>query len=229
MSNEQNGMALGTERQQASDMVRALNMYGVYGVYNFSQLEELQEQVGSQVSAFNNANQESVKRQRIPEGGGYEHPINHQGAAGHAFQAVYPGHPSHSTQDDYDDDEKEDGQNDLMGELPRADQPRTYRDPEKRREQNRRASQRARQRARQREEQVVMLQQQLHLMASEMTTMQVQLDGAQQDVKREKVLSTIRANRELEATANNPEARSYSFSHPPLRIENRQRQLAHQQ
>jgi len=219
---------MGAERHQTSDMVRALNMYGVY---NFSQLEELQDQVGSQVSAFNNADQESAKRQRIPEVNGYQHPIEHQGAVGqHAFQAVYPGHPSHSTHDEYDDDEKEDGQNDLMLGEPgaRSDQPRTYRDPEKRREQNRRASQRARQRARQREEQVVMLQQQLHLMANEMTTMQVQLDGAKQDVKREQVLSTIRANRELEATATNPEARSYSFSHPPLRIENRQRLQQHQ-
>jgi FtsZ-interacting cell division protein ZipA len=214
---------MGTERHQTSDMVRALNMYGVY---NFSQLEELQDQVGSQVSAFNNVRHENAKRQRGPEIGGYAHPMNHQGA----FQAVYPGHPSHSTQDEYDDDEKDDGQIDLMlDERPRADQPRTYRDPEKRREQNRRASQRARQRTRQREEQVVMLQQQLHLMASEMTTMQVQLSEAKHDVKREKVLSTIRANRELEATATNPEARSYSFSHPPLRIENRQRIQQHQQ
>lgn len=214
---------MGAERQ-TSDMVRALNMYGVY---SFSQLEDLEEQVGTQVMMINAPAQDSTKRPRsaeVPQG--YAGPAQQRAPAntmGHAFQPVYPGQATHSQQDDQLDDEQaaEDARHDyLMGDRPR---PRTYRDPEKRREQNRRASQRARQRARQREEQVVMLQQQLQMMAQEMSTMRVQLDEARSDVKREQLLAQIRANRKLEQTAANPEARSYSFSHPPLRVENSRR------
>eukprot|EP00959_Pyramimonas_sp_CCMP1952_P199078 4164041-Pyramimonas_sp.AAC.1 len=60
-------------------------------------------------------------------------------------------------------------------------------------------------------------------MTQEMSTMKVQLDEAKSDVKREKMLAQIRANMKLEQTASNPEARSYSFSHPPLRFENSSR------
>eukprot|EP00240_Pyramimonas_obovata_P014706 CAMPEP_0118956742 /NCGR_PEP_ID=MMETSP1169-20130426/61739_1 /TAXON_ID=36882 /ORGANISM="Pyramimonas obovata, Strain CCMP722" /LENGTH=220 /DNA_ID=CAMNT_0006904789 /DNA_START=577 /DNA_END=1239 /DNA_ORIENTATION=- len=211
--------------RQTSDMVRALNMYGVY---SFSQLEDLEEQVGTQVMMINAPAQDTSKRPRsndvVPQGyAGPGQQRSQPSALGHAFQAIYPGQASHSQQDEHEDDphDMEDPRNEYMtGDQPR---PRTYRDPEKRREQNRRASQRARQRARQREEQVVMLQQQLQMMAQEMSTMRVQLDEAKSDVKREQMLASIRANKLLEQTASNPEARSYSFSHPPLRFENSRR------
>lgn len=217
-------MTVGAEQNQATDDVRASNMYGAY---SFSQLKDLQDQVGSQVTVFNNADQESTKRLRGPEFS-YEHPIHHAGAGEHVYQALYPEHTSQPTQDAYGNDEQDAGRNDLMlDDRPRGEKSRLYRDPEKRREQNRRASQRARQRARQREEQVVMLQQQLHLMSSEMSTIQMELSQAIHVLKREQVLSAIRATNELDATAANPDARSYSFSHPQLRVDNNRR--THQQ
>lgn len=236
---------MAAEGAPAAEVVKALNMYGVF---NFQQLEQLQDQVGlycqqqKQAAAGSAAGAEGMgmgagnlpKRRREdlgPSG------LSVPGASMRGKEAEYTMHaaglPPFHSQHQYDDDDvsgDDDDQDPNKGGpalLPNGQpRPRHYRDPEKRREQNRRASQRARHRARQREEQVVMLQQQLQMMQSEMARMKVQLDDAKVDMRQEKWLAQIRASKRLTATASKPEARASSFSHPPLREEacSRQRQ-----
>mmetsp|Transcript_19134 Transcript_19134/g.26485 ORF Transcript_19134/g.26485 Transcript_19134/m.26485 type:complete len:217 (+) Transcript_19134:423-1073(+) len=202
------------------EMLKALSMYGVY---DLSQLSKFQQQYGQYCSPVPSSAGEPVPKRRREEPSQEAMFVPTLELAPRAFQApVQPNQPGMSEHGYHDGGEvdlnceDDQGDDDMNGGASRT---RHYRDPEKRREQNRRASQRARDRARQREDQVIKLQLELNANHQKMQNMENELVEAKRVVEKEKVLAQLRAIQHLRDSASNPNARPISFSHPPLKME----------